>query len=66
MILAVAHWAVGGASLVERFETLDDEEVVLRSSCVGSIFGVVETRVMGEVGELSNRYSWSMYPLTGS
>jgi hypothetical protein len=46
MRLAVAHRLVGGASLVERFEMLDDEET-LRSACVGSMFGVVEIRYKG-------------------
>jgi hypothetical protein len=70
MILAVAHRAVGGASLVERFETLDDGdgdgEETLRSGCVGSMFGVVETRDKGARGDPSNWYIWSMGPLTGS
>jgi hypothetical protein len=70
MILAVAHWAVGGALFVERFETLDVDVVVgeetLRSGCVGSMFGVVETWDMGARGDPSNWYNWSMGPLTGS
>ena len=45
-MLAVAHWLVGNASLVERFETLDEEETLFRG-CVGSMFGVVESWYKG-------------------
>jgi len=66
MMLAVAHRPVGGASLVERFESLDDEEEVLRSARNGSMFGVLETWVMIGSGEPSNWYSWRMNPSTES
>jgi hypothetical protein len=65
MRLAVAQRLVGSASLVERLEMLDEAET-LRSACVGSMFGVVETKYRGGSSDRSNWASWRVVPRTGS